>query len=724
MATVITSAIFVINVNKTLAAGVNLIANPGFEEAEATDPTRPANWHESSWGSVQANFIYPAPGISNTSAASVTVNSTEGTGDAKWYFDDIPVDADQTYVFGTHYRADVATEIDARYLLSDGTYSYAFIASVPASADWSTVTYTFTVPSNVVSVTIFHVISSPGTLTVDDVSLELDVVSPPPPPPPPDPTSLISNHNLETANTGFPSGWSQGGWGTNTANYVYPVAGQNGGSAIRVELSSWSSGDVKWSHPAVGITGGNTYYFSDDYRSNVSSNITLQYKLDNGSYAYAWLVDLPANTNWTKTATYNFTAPANAVEVTAFHLINGVGFLETDNYILTGEAEPPPPPPPLDPNNMITNGNLDTASASGPSNPEGWGGDSWGTLSADFVYPVADASGGTAAARVEINSYSSGDAKWSHTPVAISPNTTYSFFVDYRSNVDTEITLQYKLTDGSYSYAWLNSPPASANWASVNYSFITPANAVEVTVFHLISLVGWLETDNYKMIKQDSLRFSEAMVTLVFDDGTTSIYDNAIPIVDTAGIKTTQAIVSGYVTYDGYMNVGQIMDMQNNGHEIASHSRSHAHLTQLNETQLQGEIVGSKDDLVAMGFGPITTFVYPYGEYNNTVTRFVKDSGYYIGARSVEEGFNYTNTDPYLLMTQHVGVNTTVQELKDAIDLAIANKSWVTFMFHDVTYGGNEYSTTPEALQAFVDYIKSTGINTVTLNEGLQILNN
>ena len=724
LATLLMGAAFILSAKTTNAAGVNLIPNPGFEEAEATDPTRPAYWHANSWGGIQASFVYPAPGISNTSAVSVTVSSTQGTGDAKWFFDDIPVDADQTYVFGTHYRADVATEIDARYLLSDGTYSYAYIATVPASNSWSQATYTFTVPSNAVSLTIFHVITLPGSLSFDDVSLEAEAVTPPPPPTPTSTASLIANFDLESANNSLPSGWSQGGWGTNSVNFEYPVSDNTGGNAVRVNVTSWTSGDAKWVHPAVSITGGETYKFNDDYRSDIASNITLQYKLNDGSYSYAWVADLPAVSGWTKTTTYTFTAPTNATELTVFHLINNVGFLETDNYTLTpDQVTPPPPPPPPDPTNLIINGDMDTADSNDPNYPQGWDYDYWGNLNANFIYPVADSAAGIAASRVEINSYSSGDAKWIHAPVAVTPNTTYTFSDDYRSNLDTEITIQYKLTDGSLSYAWVNAPPASTDWTHAAYVITTPVNAVEATIFHLIAGIGWLETDNFKLVAQDSLAFNEPMITFVFDDGTSSIYNNAVPIIDAAGIKSTQAIISDYLTYDGYMNLNQILELKNNGHEIASHTKTHAHLTQLDQAGLQDEILGSKDDLEALGLGPVNTLVYPYGEYNSTVTDFVRNSGYYIGARSVDEGYNYTNTDPFVLMDQHVDLTTTAQQIKDDIDLAITNKSWIILEFHDVNHGGDPYSTTPEVLQEIVNYVKSTGIRTVTLSEGSQILN-
>lgn len=621
-------------------------------------------------------------------------------------------------MFGTHYRADVSTEIDARYLLSDGTYLYVYLATMPASAEWSSATVAFTVPSNAISITIFHVLSSVGNLSMDDVSLELQEV----PPPPQNTQSLISNFDVE-AGVNAPSGWSKGGWGSSVANYVYPVSGFNSARASRVELSSWTSGDIKWIHPAVSVTGDVKYFFNDDYKSNVTSNLTLQYKLNDGSYSYVWLGDLPAVNEWSTSNIFSFVAPPNAIEVTIFHLINSVGYLETDNYILTTDSIVPPPPPP-DPDNLIFNGDLNVEKLNEPQIPNGWKGDSWGSINVDFTYPIINTSDGTKATMVKINSISSGDAKWSHSPVNILPNKTYKFSVNYRSNIASEITLQYLHNNGSYSYVWVNAPPASANWTTVDYSFTTPADVVELTVFHLISAVGWLETDNYSLINQKDATFSEPMVTLMFDDGLKSIYDNGIPILDSAGIKSTQAIVSGYVTYEGYVNVNEILNMHNNGHEIASHSRTHAHLTQLDQAGLDSEIIGSRDDLLAMGLSSVTTLVYPYGEYNDTVKQFVANSGYYIGARSVDEGFNYTNSDPFVLMDWHIEADTTVQEITDAIDLAIASNSWLILELHAIDHSGDQYSATPETLQAIVNYIVGTGVRTVTLHQGLELLNN
>ncbi len=708
---IVMGAVFLLPTN-TLAAGVNLIQNPNFEEVEATDPSRPANWQAGLWGGVQASFSYPAPGMNQSSAVSAVVISTDGTGDAKWIFDDVAVTPGRSYVYTTHYRAGITTEINARYLLSNGTYVYVYIDSLAPAADWTPFTSEFTVPDGAVSLTVFHIIDQVGELSVDSVSLLLQEE-----PPPPSSSSLISNHDFENG-AAIPLGWSQSGWGENNSIYSFPVAGSSSTKASRVEISSIQSGDSKWSHDPVNITGGTIYSFNDQYKSDTQSEITLQYKMLDGTYTYAWIASLPPANQWTQTATYTFTAPANAMQVVVFHLVNTVGWLETDNYILTQGTVPPP----TDPGNLIVNPGLDVPDPSDPESPQYWFSSYWGEMTANFIYPVADASDGAGAARVEISSIQSGDAKWIHDPVTVQPSKTYAFSVDYRSNISSELTIQYKLTDGSYSYAWLSSLPPSSAWANVFYNFTVPQNALEVTVFHLIASIGWLETDNYTMSMLDSIEFDQGMVTLVFDDGFQSVYDNAFPILTAAGIKSTQAIVSGAVTYSSYMNVQSIIEMRNAGHEIVSHSRTHAHLPQLDGIGLQSEIIGSRDDLLAMGFSPVNIFVYPYGEYNPEVRQFIENSGVYIGARSVNEGFNYTNSDPYTLMDIHVEVNTPISAIISAIDQAIADRSWVILEFHKIDYSGEQYSATPGTLQAIVDHINLSAVKTVTLSEGVSLL--
>ena len=53
-------------------------------------------------------------------------------------------------------------------------------------------------------------------------------------------------------------------------------------------------------------------------------------------------------------------------------------------------------------------------------------------------------------------------------------------------------------------------------------------------------------------------KFSEGMVTFSFDDGYASIYQNGIPILNAAGIKSTQAIITKYISDSGFMTSSEI----------------------------------------------------------------------------------------------------------------------------------------------------------------------
>lgn len=143
--------------------------------------------------------------------------------------------------------------------------------------------------------------------------------------------NLIVNPSLETGTGGIPDHWFQGGWGTNTATFKYPVPGSDGGNAAEVSISKWTDGDAKWFFADVPVSAGSVYTYSDKYKSTIPSTLTAQYTNSDGTVSFADIVsNLPPSTDWI-TATQTFTVPSNAVKVTVFHLIGNVGTLDIDN---------------------------------------------------------------------------------------------------------------------------------------------------------------------------------------------------------------------------------------------------------------------------------------------------------------------------------------------------------------------------------------------------------
>jgi peptidoglycan/xylan/chitin deacetylase (PgdA/CDA1 family) len=252
------------------------------------------------------------------------------------------------------------------------------------------------------------------------------------------------------------------------------------------------------------------------------------------------------------------------------------------------------------------------------------------------------------------------------------------------------------------------------------------------------------------------LIITSGFVSIDFDDGYQSMYDNGLPIFDAAGIRTTQYIITGNtlggtivnpdlgpvgVGNSGFVTWDEVQTMAANGHEIGAHTRTHQFLSTLCQIPacsvadtLTNEINGSKADLIAHGLNPLT-FAYPYGDYgypNSAIGLTVQSAGF-LGARDSDAGYNGTHSGhgtimPYYLWCQagETDLNTTLANLTGYIDYAVANKLWLIILLHrvdDNTPDDVSISISSTILKGMVDHIVQNNVNVVTNSEGLIIEN-
>lgn len=532
-------------------------------------------------------------------------------------------------------------------------------------------------------------------------------------------TNLIYNPGFETASpsaSNTPDGWIRGRWGTNTANFMYPVPSGDGSKAARVTLSAYSSGDAKWASAPVAVTPGRTYTYADSYAATVPSYLTIEYTLSGGAFAYPNIAVLPASPGMWQTRSVSFTVPANVTSARVFHLIKQNGTLEIDNASLTDTTPPAT-------SNLIQNPSFEVSGAGGL--PEDWTTGRWGTNTTTFTYTVPGRTGADGA-EVQMTSYTTGDAKWVFNNVTVAAGGSYRF-TDYSKSVSTTyVTAQFRKSDGSYVYLDLGAVPPSSGWQQFTKAFTVPAGVVSMTVFHVIKGVGTLTVDDYSLVPlaSDPNKFDKGYVSLNFDDGWLSVYQNAIPILDAAGFKSDQFIVTNYVAgnFPAYVSLAQVKDMQAKGHVIGAHTKTHPDLTMLSTAAATEEVGGSRQYLTSNGLSPVSSFAYPLGAYNASVQQIVKDAGFLAG-RSSDGGYNDKTTDRYALRRQPMVAATTIAEAKAYIDTAIANKTWVILLFHEVNTSGNQYAVTPAFLQQVVDYLKSKQMTPITVGQGVALMN-
>lgn len=102
-------------------------------------------------------------------------------------------------------------------------------------------------------------------------------------------------------------------------------------------------------------------------------------------------------------------------------------------------------------------------------------------------------------------------------------------------------------------------------------------------------------------------------------------------------------------SWAGMMSWQQVRALADAGHEIGSHSMSHAILPQLDEAAIEREVVDSRAAIEAAIDRPITSFCYPNGDCDDRVVRAVEQAGYGC-AVTTRWGINERGTDRFRLL--------------------------------------------------------------------------
>ena len=351
--------------------------------------------------------------------------------------------------------------------------------------------------------------------------------------------------------------------------------------------------------------------------------------------------------------------------------------------------------------------------------PLEWHNNSWGGNEAFFSY-LDEGHTGNHSVKTEITSYASGDAKWYYTPQPILPGKEYRFTDYYKSNTISRVVLMVEKNNGSLQYLELKSADPTTTWTKYSDTFLAPIDAKTISVFHLISSVGWLITDDYSIIEYQIQGFNRSLISLTFDDAWEQNIYTAFPILDQYGFKTSQYYCTQYIKNEDDKNA--IRGIYQSGHEIGSHSVTHPFLTQLSDADLHFELTESKrvlEDIV--GIGNINGFVTPYGDYNPTVTTAIMQ--YYDYNRNTISGFNSKdNLDIYNIRVQNMTPDITLAEFQSWIDQAITNKLWLVIVYHDVTNNPDPYDVSPENFSAQMQYLAGTGITVSRVSDALSEL--
>ena len=107
-------------------------------------------------------------------------------------------------------------------------------------------------------------------------------------------------------------------------------------------------------------------------------------------------------------------------------------------------------------------------------------------------------------------------------------------------------------------------------------------------------------------------------VTLTFDDGWRSVYENAWPVLqDFPGLRANVGVYTEAVGWPGYLTEAHLAELHEAGWSMVSHTVSHDSLTTLSAPELDHELRASQEWLRARGFRGTDVLIAPYHDFTD-----------------------------------------------------------------------------------------------------------
>ncbi len=219
------------------------------------------------------------------------------------------------------------------------------------------------------------------------------------------------------------------------------------------------------------------------------------------------------------------------------------------------------------------------------------------------------------------------------------------------------------------------------------------------------------------------------IVTLAFDDGSAGQWA-ARDILAANQQHATFFIISGDVGLHYYLNLEQLRQLQQDGHEIGGHTVTHpVSLISLGPSRQRHEICDCRQALLQMGLS-VDSFAYPRDSEDPAVEAIVRECGYTAGraASGIRSptcpkcalAETIPPRDPFAIRTvSSVESTVTIGELEQVvIDAKNGPGGWVIFVFHrlcDPICWHN--AVTPTTFAAFSKWLADEGIPVRTIHE-------
>ncbi len=177
------------------------------------------------------------------------------------------------------------------------------------------------------------------------------------------------------------------------------------------------------------------------------------------------------------------------------------------------------------------------------------------------------------------------------------------------------------------------------------YHYIRPAPSIyldwlgyrlTVTPNDFHAQMDWLSVNGFHPVDFNDLRAYFGGVTplpsnpvvITLDDGYSDLYTTAYPIIKSYHFKAVAYIVTSFVGQPRYVTGEQIVEMDQNGIQIASHTIDHANIGGASLGSATYQLAASKAWLQHLIGHSVVDFAYPSGKFSSSAVYALQATGY------------------------------------------------------------------------------------------------
>ncbi|WP_289135583.1 polysaccharide deacetylase family protein [uncultured Brevibacillus sp.] len=211
-------------------------------------------------------------------------------------------------------------------------------------------------------------------------------------------------------------------------------------------------------------------------------------------------------------------------------------------------------------------------------------------------------------------------------------------------------------------------------------------------------------------------------VLFTFDDGWSTQYTKAFPLLLERGFVGNIGVISSYVGKTNYCTLAQLQEMYNYGWDLFNHTATHPDLATLSDTEAKNEIATCKNWLLSNGFARAADFLaYPYGGFTSSTIEAIKDNVKV--ARSLGEGIQGEKLlNPHRIMTRNMVNGRATTNFTGFIDEVINTSGTLVFLNHKIEPSGTDpLIYTDASFTTVLDYLytKRDQIDVVSVSQWL-----